>query len=278
MADDWLRHLECVVCLEVTSQPVRLWHQPPLHADCGVVLCPPCAAHWRRSRPGGLCPRCRAELVSTDVFGPVLPPDALLVRLLRDLLPAKGVPVPPPAPVLPPPPRPVEEPLPERQPVSLEAMQALTAWLSRVLGGELAVASPHWWGQNVVTSTTGAVDDREAARLPRQSAWLWGELDATLNWSRRLAWPAERTVRVLVNALRRLTPLSPPDAGAAGPWVAAWADGLRCDRRGVLFVRTLVAVLVALQRWCRFAVDAPRERDAVAGRALALWRAVEALS
>ena len=59
--DDWRRHLgreapsvrgrtlptgECVICLDFTTSPVRLWHQPPSQQDCGVVLCPPCAEHW----------------------------------------------------------------------------------------------------------------------------------------------------------------------------------------------------------------------------------------
>ena len=77
--DDWRRHLECVICLNFTprglpagararplcaSQPVRLWHQPPLHQDCGVVLCPPCAEHWRQKLIGdAVCPRCRRRFL-----------------------------------------------------------------------------------------------------------------------------------------------------------------------------------------------------------------------
>lgn len=70
-SDDWRRHLECAICLppmrgvqqrrmpppEFTDRPIRPWHQPPLHRDCGLVLC---EQGWERV--SGLSPGMRGLL------------------------------------------------------------------------------------------------------------------------------------------------------------------------------------------------------------------------
>ena len=112
--------------IDVTRQPLRLWHQPPNHIDCGVVLCPSCFQHWRRM-PQARCPKCRADIVCLGISadGPVVggggQPDPLLMRLVKEILPSNGEDTkwPAPPPPLPGPPASITH----RQPVRIEDMQ-----------------------------------------------------------------------------------------------------------------------------------------------------------
>ena len=248
---EWLRLFQCVICLETAHEPVRPWHSPPVHTDCGVVLCPPCFDQWRRTA-NPTCPKCRAEVVylGMSADGPLVggggAPDPLLMRLARELPAVATAPTPVPVPVpLAPPPRvadrkPSSPPPPRvaaythRQPITIAAMQAVL----RELDGAITAAvrsGRHHWTDALVTTTTLVVDDAEAALLPVDHPRSFLDLDLRLGWSRRLRWPSEQTLRAVLAVCRCVRP-------------GALSNAVVND---ILAVRTVVGALVALERWCR---------------------------
>lgn len=315
---EWMRLLQCVICLETTRHPMRPWHAPPLHHDCGVVLCPDCLARWR-AMPRPVCPKCRADVVclghegpattSAPIVGGAARPDPLLSRLIAELLPAEGggwggdpsptkavaapgsASAPTPSP---PPPVPATT---HRSPVTLTHMRAILRPLPALLGvhpgrdgGEGGDdddddRGPWWpggrrpgWTDRIVTTTTLVVDDADAIAhlpaLPGRDCDL-GDLDRRLQWSRRLGVSPERTWAWLHALGRHLPwpPASPPTGGGdLPPWEqggGSWLQPHTVDVRGVWFLRTAVAALVALRRYVR---DQPRDRDAAAlAAALERW-------
>lgn len=278
----WIRHLECCVCLEVTRQPIRPWHQPPRWRDCGLILCPECFESWRATTNSQTCPRCRAELLPLDMFprDSACMVDPVLKRLVDELLslPTTSPKVPssqkvPPASttttqkrtvsteVRPPPPVVVVDDGATR-PVDLEAMQRVAFLMDGMLQLPGSRASPEaWWSNHVVTTTTQVVDDREALawgnttwRMASNVLLSLTELDERLGWSRRLALCPEQTQSVVSQVAQRFrSPLSL--FGGTLSWDPTWLSGPHpqwtCRVAGVRFLRTLVAALVSLHRWCR---------------------------
>jgi hypothetical protein len=48
-------------------------------------------------------------------------------------------------------------------------------------------------------------------------------------------------------------PMSTSHTARARPGLQSRGSELHCDRRAIPFLRTLVATLASMQRWCRFA-------------------------